>query len=317
VTAGCSNSSSSAETSAEQSAKETTAPTDNASTSDAADETEWAATELTEYELESGGKISLEVSIGKPIAIINPDEDTGSECGIQDLPKAGTTFQHIKVRVTSLSSRSFPYPRVLVGYLREDGSYTSLWKNYDFSIGSSPVPRSCAPRDLVDISYNATASHIGMGEFEMGPQQTDEISDLLTLDPDAPKNLTWALLVTSSSDEAETSGNLTKESLTPGATFIPLHKFGTTSLPGITPKPSSGSNLTADICKALRELDSPNAEPLDGMRMNTLRKAGTISDYDLGSLALGIVKWFETHPNDDVRPFSHGLATSRCDDLGL
>ena len=50
-------------------------------------------------------------------------------------------------------------------------------------------------------------------------------------------------------------------------------------------------------------------EPLDGTRMNTLRKAGTISAYDLGSLALGIVEWFEDHPNDDVRPFSHGFAT--------
>ena len=279
--------------------------------------TDWVATEKTEVELASGAKIAIQVSIGEVVSVTAPDAEIDSQCGLEDLPKVGTAYQQINVRVESKTTRNIQYPSVLVGYLNNDGAFTSLWKNWDYSIGGAPIPRFCVPKNLLETSIKATSSHIGFGEYQMTPGQVENINDVLVLEPSAPTDLQWALFVTSDADEAESSSRILPSGQTPGARIIPLHTFKSTDLPTLDGAATTGPGLLEEACEALRDLNVPNAEPADSPRLETLRKVAILTDYDFIRSVEAVVQWYETNPSDDRRPFSYGLAISKCEDYGL
>jgi len=275
-----------------------------------------------EVELDWGGNVTIEVAIGAVTTLSDPDTQIGSDCALSDLPAVGTSFQRIKVTMTSNSTRDIMHPKVLLGSLgttenstRPEGEFFTIGPADDRTIlyGGTPAVIDCLPKG--DVDFLQGPSDIGFYQEFMTPGEIESFQTVLTVKPGAPADWRWALLVTQREDENQFYGIVNPDGLSPGAFIVGLHNFGNEVLPDLEPTYAS-ENLVKQICDALLRLKVAAEEPPNSENLKTLSRWYELNDSDLGQYVNATIKNYEKYPKSTSSPFSLIFAKDRCKELG-
>ncbi len=274
----------------------------------------WYDETTIEVALSAGGSAEIRVQIGQIIDVSDPATEINSSCPFEQLPKEMTSYQPIRMTLTSTSSRPSAYPRLVLGLVDSFYNFSQLGSWVNGEVGVVGHPFDCVPKYFEEYEFQ-TLSVLGIDEQLMSPG-TQESIQVLTYAPLSMQILdySWAILITESDDEATTSARINPTSILPSSRIIELNVLGSnTSIPPqevVTPAASAVELL----CEAIRSLPR---DPSSSIVQEVYELADQINLPSLSFSAKATARAYELDPDAEFLPSSYVTASDECSRLGF